>query len=93
MDDKVARQELVATLQHQLRMELWPVSSENNLIMILKQLQRLAVSPGYNSLQLKSSWPMLRVRNTVKKFDFLHPFSKATEKTEKIMFCFVSALY
>ena len=29
----------------------------------------------------------------VKKFEFLHPFSKATEKTEKIMFCFGSALY
>ena len=29
----------------------------------------------------------------VKKCEFLRPFSKATEKTEKIMFCFGSALY
>ena len=31
---------------------------------------------------------------SVKKFEFLRPFSKATEKTEKkIMFCFGSSLY
>ena len=30
---------------------------------------------------------------SVKKFEFLHPFSKATEKTEKIMFCFGLTFY
>jgi hypothetical protein len=40
-----------------------------------------------------TQYEFLSRSGSVKKFEFLRPFSKATEKTEKIVFYFVSSLY